>query len=218
MSKISLSPRLSAIASMVDGPSVADVGCDHGKLVRYLADLGVVNYAVVSDISKPSLSKAVTLLSDTKLQFDYVCADGIPDLALKCKQVVIAGMGGMEIIKILDRCKPKHLVLQPQHNQMQVKEYLLSNNYHIQQDIIVKEGNKYYNIIKCTKYSTREHLSEYQLHFGTNESSHDFASYIDYQLTKTNALLSGKLSEQKRAQISKYLQLLQIAKNKLENN
>ena len=34
--KITLSKRLKAIASLIDSESIADIGCDHGKLGAYL--------------------------------------------------------------------------------------------------------------------------------------------------------------------------------------
>ena len=72
-----LGKRLEVIASLVDCKRIADVGCDHGKLAYYLLDNGISDYAVVSDISRPSLNKAVDILSKTKYNFDYICCDGL---------------------------------------------------------------------------------------------------------------------------------------------
>ena len=97
-----LGKRLEVIASLVNCKRIADVGCDHGKLAYYLLDNGIVDYAVVSDISKPSLNKAVDILSKTKYNFDYICCDGLTGYkGYNIDQCIIAGMGGDEIIKII---------------------------------------------------------------------------------------------------------------------
>ena len=56
-----LSKRLQVIADLVNKNNVCDVGCDHGKLVEYLLSNKIVDYAIVSDISQPSLNKAIEL-------------------------------------------------------------------------------------------------------------------------------------------------------------
>ena len=96
-----LGKRLEVIASLVDRKRIADVGCDHGKLAYYLLDNGISDYAVVSDISRPSLNKAIDILSKTKYNFDYICCDGLSGYSgYNVDQAIIAGMGGDEIIKI----------------------------------------------------------------------------------------------------------------------
>ena len=58
---IKISFRLKFISSLVDERIVADVGCDHGKLVRKLFDENKIDFAYVSDISRGSLQKAIDL-------------------------------------------------------------------------------------------------------------------------------------------------------------
>ena len=57
---IRLDRRLNAIASLVLGRRVCDVGSDHGKLACYLVQTGRAEYVVATDISAPSLRKAET--------------------------------------------------------------------------------------------------------------------------------------------------------------
>ena len=67
-----LGKRLEVIASLVDRKRIADVGCDHGKLAYYLLEKGISDYAVVSDISMPSLNKAIDILSKTKYKYSKI--------------------------------------------------------------------------------------------------------------------------------------------------
>ena len=66
-----LSPRLIKVRDFVDCKRVADIGCDHGKLVEDLFINNMIDYAFVSDISKPSVTKAVELLTKNNRNFDY---------------------------------------------------------------------------------------------------------------------------------------------------
>ena len=74
MNKIKLDYRLSEIASNVTGKVICDIGCDHGKLSYHLLNAGVVDFAYISDISAPSLEKAVNLLNYYNLQQKYKLA------------------------------------------------------------------------------------------------------------------------------------------------
>ena len=97
-----LTKRLLTIANLVDRDKICDVGCDHGKLSKYLLDQNIVKEVIISDISKPSLQKAVDLLQNAGYHFDAIVCDGLLGYANKqVDQCIIAGMGGDEIIKII---------------------------------------------------------------------------------------------------------------------
>ena len=137
-----LSPRLVKVREFVDCKRVADIGCDHGKLVEDLFRNNKIDYAFVSDISKPSVTKAVELLTKNKRNFDYAVGDGLEKIETNhnIEQVVISGMGGLEIIKILEN-NPLLLskfVLQPQNNELRLKMWLIENNFEILNDLFEK--------------------------------------------------------------------------------
>ena len=97
-----LGKRLEVIASLVTKKRICDVGCDHGKLAHYLLENKISDYAVVSDISMPSLNKAIDILSKSKYNFDYICCDGLTGyVGYDIDECIISGMGGDEIIKII---------------------------------------------------------------------------------------------------------------------
>ena len=78
-----LRPRLIAVRQLVDKKRVADVGCDHGKLVEDLFRNKKIDYAFVSDISKDSVMKAVDLLTKNNRNFDFGIGDGLSTLSDK---------------------------------------------------------------------------------------------------------------------------------------
>ena len=59
MMNVKLTPRLSAVASLVKGGGIiADIGTDHGYLPIYLLKNGLIDYAICSDIKKGPLANA----------------------------------------------------------------------------------------------------------------------------------------------------------------
>ena len=139
-----LSKRLNSICELVvHEKSVADVGCDHGKVLAKLFLDNKIDYAYACDISAKSVKKAEDLLNEIgvdKSKFEVVVTDGLQNInAKEIDLVIIAGMGGLEIIKILtekDVCVNK-LILVPHNNAIQLRTYLNNNAYNITKDFIV---------------------------------------------------------------------------------
>lgn len=143
--------RLETIAAAAGACRVfADIGCDHGYCTRYMLRNKLCERAYITDISAKSLSKAVNLLREEIAEgrcFPVVTdgLDGIPELP-DC--VLIAGMGGEEIVKILSRTVlPARFVLQPMKNSPRVREFLLGRGARITRDITFGDGGKYYDLI-----------------------------------------------------------------------
>ncbi|MBQ9791147.1 MAG: SAM-dependent methyltransferase [Clostridia bacterium] len=221
MNKIKLDYRLSQIASNVSGDVICDIGCDHGKLSYYLLSNNIVNFVYVSDISAPSLEKAINLLNDNGLQENYkaIVSDGFlaypSDVAID--MAIISGMGGIEIKKILsnNNIDVKKYVLQPQHNEYDLKDYLIHNNYNIIKDYIIKQKDKFYNIIVCEK-GNREY-SDNELYFGEENfrlNKDDFKAYLKYELDKTTNLLNC-VDENKKVKLKKYLDIIEKSLSRL---
>ena len=108
-----MNKRIEIIASLIGVmDDLCDVGCDHGYIAKTALDLNKVKRVIVTDISEPSLNKAVNLLSEFYPdKFTAVLTDGLIGVP-RSEQVLIAGMGGEEIIKILQKSayKPVKLV------------------------------------------------------------------------------------------------------------
>ncbi len=221
--KTKLSKRLSIVASLVDKDRVIDIGCDHGKLVESLFEEGKITYAFVSDISKPSVLKAVKLLTEHNRNFDYAVADGFSPSTKdkKLNQCIISGMGGLEIIKILS-ANPTNItsyVLQAQNNVLELKNYLIKNKLTIVRDIIVKDKNIYYNVVKVEKLQKQVKPSLFELRFAyENFLNHneDFYLYLQYLRQKYENIINN-LPLFKKSKLRKELNYVNIAIKKWEN-
>ena len=79
-------------------------------------------------------------------------------------------MGGDEIINII-KSSPIDIntyILSPQHNISDVKKFMISSGYSINYDKIIKDGHKFYNILKCQK-GINNGYTDVNLHFGKLE-------------------------------------------------
>ena len=187
-----LSRRLDKLLCLVPECRIlADVGCDHGYVGTEALKRNIAERVIFADISAKSLSKARANCPD-ELQdrATFVCQDGLADLQCDC--AVIAGMGGMEIISILRKAKnlPYMLVLQPNRNAREVREFV-SDSYRITQDSKISDG-KYYDMIVACICADPPKLSEMELEFGADNLSHpteDFVSYLKKEQTKLTNIL-----------------------------
>ena len=132
--------------------SFADVGCDHGYCSEYMLKNGLCERAILSDISKGSLAKAEALLAsfvqDGKAV--SVLGDGFFGVPKDTQQVLIAGMGGSEIVNILSDTKygfmPERFVFQPMHDAEKLRRYILANGGYIERDFTFFDS-KFYEVI-----------------------------------------------------------------------
>lgn len=195
--------------------SLADVGCDHGYISITALLESRVDTIVLCDISAKSLDKAVQLAKQLHIdnnKYSFCCQDGLQNIDVDC--AVIAGMGGLEIIAILNNAKhlPNTLVLQPMRNQVDTRRWLIGNGYNISRDYIVKD-TKYYTIIVAHRADVADAmpLEELQIIFGHTNLSHpteDFVSYIDNEISKCKKILANSPVDE----IQYYLTQLQLAK------
>ncbi|MBE5744707.1 MAG: SAM-dependent methyltransferase [Clostridiales bacterium] len=132
--------------------SFADVGCDHGYCSEYVLKNGLCDNVIFSDVSKGSLAKAETLLADYvgAGKAKGVLGDGFYGVPKSTETVLIAGMGGSEIVSILADKKygflPEKFVFQPMHDSEKLRRYLVENGGYIDRDYTFFDG-KFYDVI-----------------------------------------------------------------------
>ncbi len=167
--------RIDTLCSLLtESKTFADVGCDHGYCSEYMLKNGFCEKAILSDISKGSLKKAETLL------WEYVAGgravavlgDGFYGVPSDTEQVLIAGMGGSEMVSILsDKTygfMPLRFVLQPMHDAEKLRRYLLENGGYIERDFTFQDG-KFYDVIcggRADQTHTTPAYSEAEYEFG----------------------------------------------------
>ena len=157
----------------------ADVGCDHGYIAKAMLDEGKAQRVVVSDISAPSLKKAESLLLPYGESVKAVVCDGLALVDDDCDQVLIAGMGGEEIISILSSApfKPQRLVLQPMKNADKLRKSLLVSGYRILKDYIFKDS-KFYVLIVATL--GEDSYTDDEIFFGRDNLKNPTPEFIEF--------------------------------------
>ena len=147
----------------------ADVGCDPGDCTRAALARGLCRRAVISDISRSSLHKAEELLSSyiAEGRVESVCCAGLSQVSRNCDQVLIAGMGGEEIVKILEGSfLPQALVLQPMKNTEKVRAFLLEKGYCLVRDFLFYDGPKHYDLLRAERGAPPRAYGSLELEFG----------------------------------------------------
>lgn len=149
----SLSERLSAVAFLVKkGSIVADIGTDHGYIPVYLVKNNIAQRALASDVNKGPLSSCRRLVDEENLgdKIKVILSDGLDNIpSEEYDTLIIAGMGGELICTILSKAgnlKDKHIIVNPMTHPELVREYLYSNGFKIDNDLIVKESKHYYSV------------------------------------------------------------------------
>lgn len=154
--RLRLDERLYLCAKNVRlGSTVADVGTDHAYLAIWLVSNGVCPRAIASDL------RAGPLLNAQKNILKYGVADKIEtrlsdglDVVFPAEvdDIVIAGMGGELIMQIIERAdwlkdSAKHLVLQPMSGEVELREFLASQQFKIVAEQAVVSCGKVYTVM-----------------------------------------------------------------------
>lgn len=189
-----MTDRLKEIFSNLPTCSVfADIGCDHGYIAKAMISSGKCEKAIIADVSAKCLEKAQTLLADyiEKGVVTSAVSDGFEKVG-DCDLALIAGMGGEEIVGIINRANalPKTLVLQPMKNVDKVRLCAVKTGYKIEKDYCFKDSGKYYDLLVLTK--GKDALTQVEIEFG-----------------RTNLLERGEaFLERNRTLLSRYEKLI----------
>lgn len=188
----------------------ADVGCDHGYCAQYMLENDLCDRAIISDISPKSLSKAGRLLGAyiASGRLEAVCCDGLSGVR-GADLVLIAGMGGEEIVKILkEGYIPPSFVFQPMKNSEILRSYLLGRGCALDEDDIFMDG-KFYFIIKGRSQGGGQDYTPAQLAFGRDSLKNPLIGrYLEGEIQKINSYLSRDMAEESRASLEERLAFL----------
>ena len=209
-----MTDRLNKIFSFLPKCKVfADIGCDHGYIAKAMIKSGKSDRVIISDISEKCLDKARELLKDEILKgvASSVVADGF-DGVTGADLALIAGMGGKEIISILDGAKdlPDRLVLQPMKNCPEVRKKVVSLGFKIQTDVVFKSAGKYYDLIVLQK--GEDDLTEEEIEFGRTNAlnkGEDFVQKIKEEIKKAKGYLTANVSENTRLEIARNIEKME---------
>ena len=209
-----MTKRQQAIFDLLQNvPTTADVGCDHGILSLNILERNISSKVIATDISAPSLQKTKDLLNSYNLasNAEFYCVDGLPR-ECKVDQILIAGMGGNEICKILSKYLSGReilpvLVLQPMRDFFKVRKMLMDFGYKIVVDKIIFD-KKFYLLLKAEPGV--QQCSTMQLYFGVIAQSYvekDYQMWLDSQIQKANRILPKIEHTDKYEDTKKFLQI-----------
>ncbi len=160
MTNIKLSKRLECIADMVDNSSViADIGCDHALLDIYLSQKKIIKKSIACDITIGALDQAKKNISINNIKnIDTRLGDGLEPINDddNIDTIVMSGLGDQKIINVLDNNKNKlksvnSIIIQSNTGIYNIRKYLTSIGYFIENEKLIKERNIIYVVIKFSK-------------------------------------------------------------------
>lgn len=196
-----MNQRLKTLAEFVNSPIVIDVGCDHGQLPGYLLENNKIDLAILVDINlKPLLSgySHIKHLGHLK-KAKFILGDGLNTLITQQQvDIVIAGMGGLEIINIINNLNQpfESLILQPNNHVIELRQALSNLNYAIEYENIIEDKQKTYHYLVVSKHKNDYTLEE--IYIGRCDDE----KYINHLYTRYTELIkianTTKLDDKKQ--------------------
>lgn len=187
---IKLSKRLRAIVNFCDkNKIIADIGTDHGFVPNFLYEEDINRKIIATDISLNSLNKAIEFseLRGNKGKIEHIVCNGLEKIP-PVDQIIIAGMGGILISKILDRDFEKarqaeKLILQPMQQVDYLRKFLYDKGFKILDEKIVFEDNKFFHIIVANYKAIKEEYRDIDLKVSRllrNRKDKDLIEFLKY--------------------------------------
>ena len=197
-----LSPRLLACCSFIAPHSrVADVGCDHGYLGITLLQKGLADHIYAGDVNEGPLQCAVCNAKKYGVNnhIEFFLSDGLRNFPRDFDTLVCAGMGADTIVSILEAAPwirdPRYtLILQCQSKTPFLRQYLSSQQWHIREETVVRDGRFLYTVMKVT-YPAATALTPAQCYFPPallENPSAELANYYRQVITKLQRAIDGQ--------------------------
>lgn len=215
-----LSNRLLEIVKFVPkNSSVADIGTDHGYIPVHLVQNHISKKVVASDISPGSLDKTIEYVNHLNLndKISPKLGDGLDVLEPnEVDTLIIAGMGGILISKILENNKEisetiENFIFQPMVASNELRQYLVNNGYSIVDESLAKEGRKFYEIIFVKRgQSTIQKDIYYEIGQKLVENKHPLLKeFIEHKKAEINEIISKLGNNDSNNTKSRYEELKQ---------
>lgn len=173
---------------------VADIATDHGYLAEALSKQENIQKIFATDISSKCLNKVVELIKNNNLQkIETLVGDGLIPID-SVDVAVIAGVGGFEIIKMLEKqnrkpngdFKCRLFVLQPAQNVLELRTWLFDNEIFMIKDYVIEDAERFYPIIIVDVSKTQNNEKNiFNLWLGRDNdlNSNDFKNFLFDSLT-----------------------------------
>ena len=197
--------RIEAIYSFINlQDKVVDVGCDQAKLSLLLSKRN--QSSIACDISINVINRAKENINSQLI--DLRVSNGLSNVKKgEADTLVLSGMGTYTILDILNNTNLRFnkiiTISNNYHDTLRKKMNEL--NYKVSEELIIKENNKYYNLILFTEGN--KSYSEDELLLGTNHKDKEmYIEYLKYLLEKYNKIKES--SKNKNEKIDKMINLI----------
>jgi len=171
--------RIEAIYSLIDiNDKVVDVGCDQAKLSIMLASRS--QSSIACDISEKVINKAKSNINNELI--DLRVSNGLSNVKEgEADTLVLAGIGTHTILEILNNTNirfKKIITISNNYHDI-LRERMNKLNYIVDKELIIKENNKYYNLIMFKKGNKNYNRKELLL--GLNHIDKNmYNNYLNY--------------------------------------
>ena len=214
--------QVKTAASGNEHTRVIDVGSDHGYLaVRSLED-EIAESAVCTEIHKAPAQRSLDALIDAGFGecSEVFVTDGLKGVPLRSGDiVVIAGMGGLNIIDIITHAIKDNghnvlenvtFVLQPQKSNEIVRNFLAKSGFVFEDETVCYDRDIFYNCMRVVFKGISTALTAEQACYGPvllnkyKEGDKDIAAYFDhlnalFEVRKrSNPVVMSALEERKQ--------------------
>ena len=202
--------RIEALYSFIDiNDKVVDVGCDQAKLGIMLAKRK--QSSIASDVSINVINRAkkdISILGYDEY-IDLRVSDGLAEIKEgETDTLVLSGMGTHTMIDILNKTKLRfNKIITISNNNHDILRYEMNKlNYKVSSELIIKENNKYYNLI--TFVEGNYDYNDFELNFGMNHVNESmYREYLDFLLNKYKNIKNNSCD--KNIKIKKLIDMLE---------
>lgn len=199
---MNLPKRLLCCAEQVrPGAKFVDVGTDHALLPCYLVQQGQVAQAIAADVNeKPLMAARQTIAKQQCTDKVHTrLSDGLAQIAPgEATDIVIAGMGGELILRIVTDCDwvkhpDKRLILQPMTQMDTLRLGLCAAGFAIEDEVAVSEKGHDYTILRCVYRGEARTLTPLEAVGGCHlqHPTGDSARYLRTQLGRLQKIAAG---------------------------
>jgi len=182
---------------------MADIGSDHALLPCYLVAEGICPWAICGELGDGPFCRTRQAVDDAGLShlIQVRQGNGLEILAPnEVATVVLAGMGGNNIIEILRRSitrtmSYRRLVLQPMNALPEVRLMASTLGWEIEKETVIKDGDYYVNLVLNPHRGTPYILSRRELRWGPRLldscGTLEVMDYFKYHLKKYHQIAAG---------------------------
>ena len=203
--------RIESIYNHIDNEDkVVDVGCDQAKLSLMLAKRN--QPSIACDISENVINKAKKTINNPLI--DLRVSNGLENIKYnEADTLVLSGMGTHTIIEILSNTELLfNKIITISNNYHDILRIKMNNlGYMVDYEEIIKENNKYYNLIDIKK--EKYNYNERELLLGMNHINTSlYHEYLNFLINNYKKI--KEKSNNKNVKINKLIELIETTLNK----